>query len=115
MTDHPLLKSLSDIGITISIQDDRLRLTGNLPELTDSMKGDLKREKAAIMAALSIPYPNHEGLVKCVYCLSYRDHRCIRGREPDGISLLRDCPDFRFDQAGYDAFYSRSLQERRKP
>jgi hypothetical protein len=106
MTAHPLIKSLSDIGVKVSVKGNRLRLTGRLDALDDYMKADLHREKAAIIAALSSPYPNEDGMVKCVYCLAYRDHRCTRGRQPDGISLLRECGDFGFNRQAYDDFYA---------
>jgi hypothetical protein len=99
MTAHPLLNTLSEIGVKVSIQDDRLRLTGNLQELTDTMKADLHREKAAIMATLGNLYPNQDGLVKCTCCQSWQDKRCTHGYHPDGISLLRKCGDFRFNRA----------------
>jgi len=47
----------------------------------------------------SQPYPNQDGQVKCCYCDHYRDRRCTQGHQPDGISLLRECGDFRFNQA----------------
>jgi hypothetical protein len=105
-TDSQIIKSLSDIGINICIQDDRLRLTGNLQGLTDDMKDALHREKAAIIVALSSPYPNEDGQVKCVYCLSYRNHQCTHGHQPDGISLLRECNEFCFNRTTYDDFYA---------
>jgi hypothetical protein len=105
MRTHLLLNSLSEIGINVSIQGDCLRLTGNLQELTDSIKADLKREKAEIMAALSNPYPNQDGQVKCCYCHHYLDHRCTHGHQPDGISLLRECGEFGFNRGAYEGFY----------
>jgi hypothetical protein len=51
-------------------------------------------------------YPNPAGLVKCVYCTCYREKVCKHGHQPDGISLLRRCGDFRFNRAAYDDFYS---------
>lgn len=91
MTAHHLLKSLSEVGITIFIRDDRLILRGNLHELTDVMKADLQREKATIMAVLSRPYPNQDGMVKCCSCSCWQDHRCAHGHQVDGISLSREC------------------------
>ena len=74
--------------------------------LTDDMKATLQRDKPAIIAAPSSPYPNDAGQVKCCYCLSYQNHRCAHGHQPDGISLLRVCGEFGFNRSAYDDFYS---------
>ena len=63
---------------------------------------DIKTDDHAPLPA----YPNEAGMVKCVYCFSYRDHRCTQGHEPDGISLLRECGGFGFNRAAYDDFYA---------
>ncbi len=55
---------------------------------------------------LLLGYPNQDGQVKCVYCLSYRNHRCTHGHQLDGISLLRECGDFGFNRDAYQDFYS---------
>ncbi len=109
MKSNPLVATLSEIGINVSVEGEHLRLTGNLQALTDDMKSDLQREKRTIMEALSSPYPNTEGCGKCCYCLSWQAKRCGKGHEVDGSALLRTCDDFKFDQAAYDAFYSQSL------
>lgn len=104
---HPLLKTLAEIGVNVSVAGDRLRLMGNLHALTDDMKADLQREKRAIMACLA-PYPDSEGQVKCCYCTRYQDHACTHGHRPDGISLLRECGEFVFNRVAFEDFCERN-------
>ncbi len=103
MTGYAIIEWLADAGISVSIQGDRLRLTGNLQGLTEDMRNMLIREKQTVIDAMGQPpYPNPDGLVTCDYCQAWRDRECVYGHEVDGWALLRVCSDFSFDGAEYD-------------